>query len=105
MYDDIEPGSRINLKVTKQPTNAAAVKTIVRLLGKDEQVRVENNRLAKVRKKAYNPRRRGGRLYGGRQVKLRPVKARPPEQGTITATADVLADLKSVSRFIEVTAV
>jgi len=49
-----------------------------------------------------NPSMRGGRLYGGRQVKLYPVKAEIGEQGTVLATPDVIADLKSVARFIEV---
>ena len=103
MYDDIEPGTSIHVKIARQPTNEAATKTLVRLLSKDPAVRQENKRTAKLRKVHYNPARRGGRLYGGRMIKLRPVKGRPGEEGTIAATADVLADLKSVGRFVEVT--
>jgi len=103
MLDKIKLGSSINVKVTKTPTNAAATKTIKRVLSKSPDVRAEQNRLEKVRVKQYNPQRRGGRMYGGRMVKIDPIKAIIGDQGTITATMDVINDLKSVSRFIEVT--
>ena len=103
MFDDIQPGSTIHVKVTKRPTSAAACKTLVRLLSKDATVRDENKRLAKLRKVHYRPCKRGGRLYGGHMVKLRPVKGQLGEAGTLDATVDVLTDLQSVSRFVEVT--
>lgn len=103
MYDDIQPGSSVHVKIISRPTNVAASKTLVRLLSKDETVREENKRLAKLRKVHYRPCKRGGRLYGGHMVKFRPVKGTLGEEGTLAATVDVLADLKSVSRFIEVT--
>ncbi len=103
MLDKIKPGSQVNIKIVKQPTNIAAGKTLVRVLGKDAAVREANKRLHKVRKSNYNPSPRGGRLYGGRMVKLHPVKGQLGESGTVTATSDVLADLRSVQRFIEVT--
>jgi len=103
MHDDIQPGSSIHVKVASQPTNVAATKTLVRLLSKDSAVREENKRIAKLRKIHHNPQMRGGRLYGGRMVKLRPVKGKVGEEGTIIATIDVLADLKRVSRFLEIT--
>ena len=102
MYDDIQPGSSIHVKVTRRPTNAAAAKTLVRLLSKDPVVREENKRLAKLRRIHYRPRKRGGRLYGGHMIKLRPLKGDLGEEGTVAATVDVLTDLKSVSRFVEV---
>lgn len=103
MLDKIKPGTRILVKVAKRPTNAAAAKTIVRLLNKSTAAKAELNRLEKVRRDQYNPQRRGGRLYGGRQVKIHPVKGTLGESGTITATPAVLVDLKSVIRFVEVT--
>ena len=103
MYEDIQLGSSIHVKVASQPTSVAAAKTIVRVLSKSKDVREENKRLAKLRKVHYKPSRRGGRLYGGRMVKLRPVKGELGEEGTVAATADVLADLASVSRFVAVT--
>ena len=105
MLENISPGDSINITVTKRPTNTAASKTLVRILSRDKAVRTENKRLEKVRKSNYNPQMRGGRLYGGRMVKLRPVMGKLGESGTVTATVDLLADLKSVQRFISVTAV
>lgn len=102
MLDKIAPGSKINIKIVKQPTNIAASKTLVRVLAKDPVVTAEHNRQAKLRKVHYNPQPRGGRLYGGHLVKQHPIKGVLGEAGTITATASVLRDLGSVQRFIEV---
>jgi len=98
----VKPGSRINVKVVKQPTSVAAAKTIARVLCKDEEVAAENRRQRKVRDRNYNPKMRGGRLYGGRVVKQHAAKGEIGETGVITATVDVIRDLQSVSRFIEV---
>lgn len=99
---DIKPGSRITLTVTKRPTNAAGVKTVVRLLSKDEQVKQENSRLKRARENHYRQTRRGGRYWDVNVVKQHPVKGIEGETGTITATLDVLADLKNVEKFLEI---
>jgi len=99
----IKPGSSVLVKVVKPPTNAAATKTIVRLLSKDKTVMKENKRQQQIRKRLYAPQARGGRTYGGYIVKQHPVKGVVGEQGTITASLDVMQDLKSVERFVEVT--
>lgn len=95
-------GAKVRVTVTKQPTNAAAAKTIVRLLSKDPAVKKDNARLRAIRRRDYKPDRRGGRLYGGRVVKQHPVRARAGESGVVVATDDVVRDLCSVARFIEV---
>ncbi len=100
---DIAPGSRINVTIVKDPTSQAATKTLVRLLSKDARVQAENDRQRKIRKRLYNPKPRGGRFYGGHVVKQHPLKGRRGESGTITATLDVLRDLESVKRFVEIT--
>ncbi len=102
MLDNIEYGSRINLKVVRQPTSTSAAKTIIRLLSKDPEVIAENKRLKKVREKNLEWRARGGRLWGVRLKKQRPVKADIGESGTIVATTDVIKDLQSVQRFVEI---
>jgi len=102
MVNDIQTGSRINLKVVKQPTSTSASKTIVRLLSKDLSVVAENKRLRKVRDKNIEWRPRGGRLWGVRLKKQFPVKGNIGDSGTIVATYDVIKDLQSVSRFLEV---
>ena len=98
----IKPGSQVQVKIVAHPSNTSARKTLVRLLSKDEAHSTENKRLARIRRKMYSPRRRGGRLYSGRMPKLRRVKGEPGESGTILATMDVIRDLGSVSRFVEV---
>ena len=102
MLDKIETGSTINIKVVKQPTSEAARKTLVRLLSKDDAAKADNKRLKDTRKANYNPQPRGGRLYSGHMVKIRNVKANVGEAGTIKATHDVIKDLGSVARFLEI---
>jgi hypothetical protein len=103
MLEDITPGSKVQVKVTKEPTNAAARKTIVRLLSKDRTVKTENERLRKARKNNFRQGRRGGRFWDIHVPKQSAVQAHAGTSKTITATSDVLTDLRSVSRFVEVT--
>lgn len=102
MLQNIAPGSKINLKVVKKPTSLAAAKTIVRLLSKSKCVKLENERLRKARREFFSQNRRGGRFWDVHVVKQDAVTATPGVSKTITATLDVLTDLKSVSRFVEV---
>ncbi len=103
MLDKFAPGSKVNVKIVKQPTNAAATRTLMRVLAKDPVVSTEHQRQAKIRKKHFSPSRRAGRMWGGYVVKQHPIKGRIGEAGTILATTSVLRDLGSVKRFIEVT--
>lgn len=102
MLDKFAPGSKINVKIVKQPTNAAATKTLMRVLANDPVVAEEHKRQAKLRKVHYNPQPRAGRLWGGQLVKQHPIKGRIGESGTVVATTAVLRDLGSVHRFVEV---
>ena len=101
---DIDPGTTIHVKVVKPVTNAAAAKTVTRLLSKDARAMAENKRHREIRKKAQWKSPRGGRwrVWESRLAKQRPVKAEIGEQGTLTATLDVLRDLPSVQRFVEI---
>ena len=101
---DIKPGSTVTFKIVKQPTNTAARKTLVRLLSKDAKVKAENDRHRSIREKQYVPTQRGGRQWGGYFVKQHPVKGTPGESGTVLATVDVIRDLASVGRFVEIDA-
>ncbi len=102
MLDQIKPGSQVKVQVVKRPTNTAARKTLVRVLSKDPAIQAEHKRLRKVRAARYNPQMRGGRLYGGQMIKLHPIKGELGDSGRLTATVDVLTDLRSVQRFVEV---
>jgi len=103
---EVAPGSTVTVKIVKVPANAAAQKTLVRLLSKDSAVVQENKRLKRVRRANETYSTRGGRwrIWEGRLNKQRPVKGVVGEQGTFTASVDVLRDLKSVARFVEVSA-
>jgi len=102
----IAPGSKIAVTITRSPSNAAAKKTLVRVLSRDAGVKKENARLAKTRKVNTRVTVRGGRLrvWEGRLVKQHPVKGVVGETGTFLATLDVLKDLASVAAFVEVKA-
>ena len=103
---DITPGSTVSVKIVKTPTSASARKTLVRILSKDAEVVAENKRLKKVRKTNQTHSPRGGRwrVWEGRLPKQRPVTGDVGEAGTILASPDVLTDLKSVEKFVEVSA-
>lgn len=102
MSSNIAPGSKVVIKVVKAPTNQAAAKTITRLLSKDAAARKENDRLGRVRKAHWSQSRRGGRFWDINVVKQIAVKPTVGASGTIVASLDVLTDLKSVSRFVQV---
>jgi len=105
MFDNISPGSTVSVKIVKQPRSTAATKTLIRVLSKDPLVQAQNKLLCKIRKQQYAPARRGGRLYGGRMIKIKPFKIEVGLSKTIKATLDVITDLQSVKRFIEVSSV
>lgn len=102
MLETIAPGSSIQVKVVANPTSVAAAKTLVRVLNKDAAHIAECKRHRKVRKTHFRTINRGGRKYAIHVPKQHPVKGQAGESGTVRATADVLADLRSVKRFIEV---
>ncbi len=101
---DITPGSKVTVKVVKTPTNEAAVKTIERVLMKSPEMKAEDARLKRARENNVRNEMRGGRIYPRRVPKQHPIKAVIGDQQTITATNDVIRDLKSVERFVEVSA-
>ena len=104
MLDDIQVGQNIQVKVVKTPTNAAARKTIVRVLNKDPEAQQRAQTQRDIRDLHNKPTARGGREWISR-IPVQPAsKAETGETGTLRATYDVLRDLKSVERFVEVQA-
>ncbi len=103
MSTNIAPGSTVQIKLIKSPTSAAAQKTIMRLFRKDAAVKVQADRLRKARKTHTTEHPRGGCMWTVHVPSIAPVKLAPGTTGTLVASLDVLTDLKSVSRFIEVT--
>ncbi len=102
MSIDIAPGTQVTVKIIKRPTSQAAAKTLLRVLRKDPTVRAEDRRLEASRDRHFSTKPRGGRPWNRFVPAKAPVKPEPGVTGTLTATLDVLKDLNSVSRFIEV---
>jgi len=103
MLDNIKPGQNVQVKIVREPSNHAARKTLVRLLSKDPAVQRENERLRRIRQSHADIHQRGGRQWTSRLVKQHPVKGTRGEAGTFCATVDVLRDLGSVQKFVQVT--
>ncbi|MEX2386901.1 MAG: hypothetical protein WD534_03405 [Phycisphaeraceae bacterium] len=99
----MNPGQTIRVKVVKQPTSESARKTLTRVLSKDADVKRENDRQRRVRESSAKYKQRGGRTWCSHTVKQRPVTGAVGEEGTLLASVDVLRDLGSVQRFVEVT--
>ena len=96
---DNTPGSKVTVKVTKALTNVAAGKTRGRLFIKDPAIAARRRK----EPKEFKPTPRGGRIY---RVINKGTVSRPPKVGqsaTLVATVDVIRDLGSVQRFVEVT--
>ncbi len=96
---DITPGSKVTVKITKRLTNIAAGKTLGRLFIKDPAIAARR----KKKPKEFKSTPRGGRIW---RVINKGTVTRPPKVGqsaTFVATVDVLRDLGSVQRFVEIT--
>ena len=102
MLENIAPGDKVTVKIVKQPTNEAARKTLQRVLSKDEAAKAENKRQSKVRESNFRTKQRGGRQWARNVVKQHAVAGTVGETGTILASTDVIRDLGSVQRFVEV---
>ena len=94
----LEPGNQVKVTLKRPVTNQAAVKTLGRVFLKDPQI----GRSRRRRPKHFDENRRGGGMW--RTIKPGSV-AVPPRVGescTLTCTVDVIRDLASVERFIDV---
>jgi len=98
---EIEPGSKVKVTVTSDSVSEAASKTLARLFLKDPKI-------AKTRRrspKPYRVRTRSGRPWA---VLKRGTRAAPPRKGDsceFVCTLDMVRDLGSVRRYVEVTVV
>lgn len=100
--DKIQSGSRVRVEIVKRPTNAAAVKTLQRVLCKDPEYTADQKTQKRGRVHGEVPLRRGGRIYAQHPRKTHVVQGTIGEAGTLLATGDVINDLNSVKRFIKV---
>ena len=102
--ENVQPGQQVRVRIVQRPTNAAAQKTLMRLLSKDPEIQREVERQRKVRRSNLTSKIRGGRVWYQRLVKRPPTSLDVGQEGNLRATVDVLRDLGSVSRFVEVEA-
>jgi hypothetical protein len=101
MASEIKPGQWINVKVTAEPRAVAARKTMIRVFEKDETVSAERKRLHRAR--PVKSHTRGGRPWYDRPARLQVVKTTPGASYKLFASVDVLRDLESLSRYVEIT--
>ncbi|MEM7576339.1 MAG: hypothetical protein AAF328_02590 [Planctomycetota bacterium] len=103
---DLHPGKPVTFTVTAAPTNAAATKTLVRLLSKDPATAKRNGKIKKSRlsNPTFSPRGGRWRLWEHRQPKQHVVHGQPGESATIVAGVQELRDLASVERFVDIKA-
>ncbi len=95
---DIQPGSRVTLTVTSFIRSDSARKTLARLFVKDPEV-------AKLRRRGPKPvtdTRRAGRIWKNRPSGSIHIAPQVGESAKLLATVDVIRDLQSVSRYVEV---
>ncbi len=99
---DVQPGSRINITVTKTPTNESAAKTLSRIFAKDVNSKSARRDRKKLRTAFTDGRQRGGRIWYVRPKAPRLVMPEKDSACTVLATVDVIRDLGSVTRFVDV---
>jgi len=102
MAMDIQPGSKIKVTLTREPTSEAAAKTLARVFRASPE-----GRRARVARKRLRTNQSEGRQRGGRIWMVRPKAPRlcQPEKGStcdIVATTSIIRDLESVERFVKV---
>ena len=102
--DQLKPGQSVTLTVKQAPNNAAATKTLVRLLAKDPEVRRRDDKLARIRKQTQTKSPRGGRwrVWESRQPKIRTVEPAAGASATFVAGTAELRDLNSVAKYVDV---
>lgn len=101
MATDIQPGQWVNVKITGEPRSEAARKTMIRLFRMDPEVMRERRRF--VRSRPVQWARRGGRLWGNRPPKLQAVHTTTGASYRIFASVDILRDLRSIARYVNIT--
>ncbi len=98
---DITPGSNVRIEIQRVPRAAAALKTLTRICAKDPHVR-RVHRIRKRRRPSVRTRQRGGRPWKHRMRSRPPVALEPGRSYTVCATLDVVRDLASVQRYVQV---
>jgi len=98
---DVAIGSKISVEITKNPTNDAARKTLIRLYRKDAAV-ARHHRMQQAKRPSWESWRRGGKMWH-HQMRSKPaITLAPGQKFSLRATIDIVRDLESISRFVKV---
>jgi len=100
---DVAPGTRVAVEITAAPTNEAARKTLTRVCSKDAEI-TKAQRWKKARRPSWQTWRRGGKMWHHQMKSRSPVVLEPGSKYSVLATVDVLRDLRSVQRFVNIAA-
>ncbi len=101
--DNLNPGQTITFKVAAEPTNEGARKTIARLMRRDPDNNRGLRKAQQLRQKRMHSYIRGNRLFYSREVPARVVQPRLGHEWTMKFTPELGPDIKSVSRFVDLT--
>ena len=102
MAIEIKPGSTVQVKVKRTVVGQAAAKTLSRLFAKDPVNKKARRWRKKLLADSMEVRRRGGRPWEVRQKAPRLFQPTTGDACSILATPDVIGDIKSVARYVDV---
>jgi len=98
----IPPGTTVTITVKKTPNCEAAAKTLSRLFAKDPANRKPRLLRKKLLAAAVTGHRRGGRIWYGHAKAPRLFQPVSGDRCSLRATCDVIRDLGSVQRFVDI---
>lgn len=97
-----KPGQPIRCTITSQPRNAAATKTLVRLMRLDPSVVKGGRKGHRRRQQELNQYIRGNRLWTSRERCPQLVEVAKGQSWSMSYAPVLAADLASVASFIEI---
>ena len=101
---DITPGATVSIEISAPPRNEAAKKTLYRICRKDAGV-AKFHRRWKDKRPSWQTWIRGGKLWHHQMKSRPPLKLTAGAKYTVHATVDVIRDLESVRKWVNVSAV
>ncbi len=101
MSDVIAPSKKVTFTLKKTPARPADLKTLRRLMRMQRHVQKGLKTLAKKRYGENYVSPRAGRMWMTRMPASKIVRPEKGESFTLTITPQILADIKSVSRFMD----
>jgi hypothetical protein len=99
MAAEIKTNDWVNVTVKSEPRTHGGRKTLLRMLGKDPDVRKERERMKKTRPRTEH--QRGGRMWQDYPPHLRPTTVPAGTTFRVRASLDVLREMQSVAQYVE----